>query len=760
MSSFYGASGGDEGDDTWGPGGCTSLHRMHGLKPLSLTQILAKKKRQEKIVMCTAYDLFTARVADDAMVDLLLVGDSLANVVLGEPRTTAVDLDTMIMFAKLVAKSAKRAVVVFDLPYGTYKTPEEAAASTAKVVQATGIQLVKLEGHVPEVVRASGTAEDAEKLLQQALDLQEAGASLLILEMVCAEAAQLITENLRIPTIGIGAGAGCDGQVLVIHDLLGLGGPGAKQYKFVKRYANLYDSAVSAVEAYRAEVVGGVFPQKCNATCMKPGESDKFAASCARRSTPPLEEAKGPSSSTSHTRSTQADSNVSTSTEPCPSALDSSCESQEKETTRPFKVCVWGGGRMGQLIAWILAGPPQPPDNQTNAQKLSSWQQLQARGMEVSICTNRQDLLAASAEKGGVLQAFQAGSSEPDQGSSLDANKAKHNNKEGDCEVKSTLSHNGTAHLTSSAASGERRRVTVLSRKQAEELGGVFDLVIIACHSGQTQEVAESAFRAARVGGLVASLQNGLKAPRLLRALHDRQLQAGGNPPALVFMPTSLAAVEKEPLVIQQLGSGCVRICGHQRRSSQAAEQLYVTLMDRGIPCELLPHHRLDEMLWEKAAVNCFINPLTALLNCTNSQVADPRMQLARKLIVSEVVAVARGKGIPLTFAAASAAAHAVACATKQNVSSTLGQLREGRPVELADISGEGEEELGDHVLDLVAFFVMLRKGVTMHFTCFAAMRFSVVREASLIGLTAPANRLLLELVGVLEATRARCLSA
>ncbi|KAL8435725.1 hypothetical protein ACSSS7_002262 [Eimeria intestinalis] len=622
MSSFYGASGGDDGDDKWGPGGCTSLHQMHGLRPLSLSQVLGKKKRQEKIVMCTAYDLFTARVADDAMIDILLVGDSLANVVLGEPRTSAVDLDTMIMFAKLVAKS--------------------------------------------------GTAEDAENLLQQALDLQQAGASLLILEMVCAEAAQLISENLRIPTIGIGAGGT---------------GP----------YANLYDSAVSAVEAYRAEVVGGLFPQKCNATCMKPGESEKFAASCARRSAAPIR-SLGDSSSSSHTK-TQADSIVSTSADPCLASRDSSSESQGTKATRPYKVCVWGGGRMGQLIAWILAGPAPLLDK--NAQELSSGQQLQARGMEVSICTNRQDLLAASTDKEGLLEALQPAPSDPNHSAFLDAYEAKLLDSKGDCAIKATLPHNGTKSVADGAVLGEKRRVTVLTRKEAEKLEGIFDLVIVACHSGQTHEVG------------TPSSFSGL-------ALRSRK----GTPPALVFMPTSLAAVEKEPLVIQQVGSGCVRICGHLRRSSEAAEQLYGMLAARGIPCELLPHHRLDEMLWEKAAVNCFINPLTALLNCLNSQLADPRMQLARKLIVSEVVAVARGKGIPLTFAAASAAAHAVACATNQNVSSTLGQLREGRSVELADISGE------------------------------------VVREANAIGLRAPANKLLLELVGVLDATRIRCLSA
>ncbi|KAL8426514.1 hypothetical protein Efla_004879 [Eimeria flavescens] len=773
MSSFYGASGGDEGDERWGPGGCTSLHQLHGLRPLALSQILAKKKRQEKIVMCTAYDLFTARVADDAMVDLLLVGDSLANVVLGEPRTTAVDLDTMIMFAKLVTKGAKRAAVIFDLPYGTYKTPEEAAASTAKVVQATGIQIVKLEGHAPDVVRATckhavvcchlgllpqtatsftssgGTVEEAEMLLHQALELQEAGASLLVLEMVCAEAAQLISENLRIPTIGIGAGAGCDGQVLVIHDMLGLCAPGAKQYMFVKRYANLYNSAVSAVEAYRSEVVEGSFPQKCNAPSMKPGEREKFAASCARRASALVKR----SESTEHEGSggevpAHSDARCSTERWPahsnalaatgtrCAAALQGACETLDDQGTRPYRICVWGGGRMGQLFAWILSGPAHLQN--ADSQELKSWQRLQLRGTEVSLCTGRQDLLAASAENGGFVEAHheRGEAHDSDTNAGTDAQKVWICKPEEEDASTFMLANKATEGLTNSKALGERRQVKVISRVEAEKLERAFDLVIIACHSTQTQEVAECAFRGARVGGMVASLQNGLKAPRLLRALHDRQLLSGvrrpllhhssqamfvvatrpcciavfsqGNPPALVFMPNSLAAVENAPLVIQQRGSGSVRICGHLRRSFDAAEQLYAMLLSRGVSCELLPNHRLDEVLWEKAAVNCFINPLTALLNCLNAQLTDSRLQLA---------------SLPVLQASACAAAHAVACATRQNVSSTLGQLREGRPLELADISGE------------------------------------VVREATLIGLKAPVNRLLLELVGLLEATRTRCLS-
>ncbi|OEH76010.1 putative 3-methyl-2-oxobutanoate hydroxymethyltransferase [Cyclospora cayetanensis] len=638
MSSFYGISGANADDQTWGPGACTSLHQMHGLKPITLSQVLKKKSRHEKIVMCTvgfllrhsvqAYDLFTSRVADDAMVDILLVGDSLANVVLGESRTAAVDLDTMILFAKLVTKGTRRSLVVFDLPYGTYSTPEQAVAATIKVVQETGIQVVKLEGYLPEVevskyaavcchlgllpqtatsfVTAGGTAEDAERLLQQALDLQDAGAAMLVLEMVCTEAAEHISRSLRIPTIGIGAGVGCDGQVLVIHDMLGLCGPGAAQYKFAKsvflnRYANLYDMAVSALGTFRSEVVQGSFPQQCNSTPMRPGEGEKFADTCAHRTSTSAD------SSTIAERGGGISSSVTLgSTKQYSAETKSSDVPQETDSSGPYKVCVWGGGRMGQLFAWILAGSPQILA--TDQHGHAGWQQKQMYGIEVTICTSRKDLVAASNQNGGRLSVIR--SHGPPTTSSSPSNDRTHS---------STLASIAENPL-GAAGNGEQRLIKVISHSTADKLRYTYDLVIIACHSAATQNIAESAFRMARAGGMVASLQNGLKAPRILRALHDRQLQSGGEPPALLFMPTSLAAVEK---------------------------------------------------------------------------------------------------------ASASAAALDVACATMENSSSTLGQLQEGRPTELVDISGE------------------------------------VIREANLIGLKAPVNRLLLELIGLLESTQARrlCIS-
>ncbi|CDJ42273.1 3-methyl-2-oxobutanoate hydroxymethyltransferase, putative [Eimeria tenella] len=655
MSSFYGASGGDGDDSTWGPGACTSLSQLHGMKRLTLGQVIGKKRRKEKIVMCTAYDMFTARVADDALVDIQLVGDSLANVVMGEPRTTAVDLDTMILFAKLVQKGSRRSIVMFDLPYGTYNTPKEAVATTVRVVQETGIQLVKLEGYLPDVVRevqrhaavcchigllpqtatsfasTGSTAADAERLLQQAVDLQEAGASFLVLEMVCAEAAELISRNLRIPTIGIGAGAGCDGQVLVIHDMLGLCGPGTKVFKFAKRYANLYDMAVSAVGTYRAEVVAGSFPKPCNSTFMKPAESEKLSAICSSGVRAAIDIKALPSEGST------TDISASKTAKTCSAGLESSSDSNEADSREPYKVCVWGGGRMGQLFAWIMAGSISPPVNGDCAE----WQRMQMRGTEVTICTSREDLIAACVRKRGMLTALQSAGA---------ASSAVPSDPESGAKHSFMLTNEMVQGGCCASGAGEQRRVNVISRKAAESLGRVFDLVIIACNSGDTQPIAECAFGVARAEGIVASLQNGLKAPRILRALHDRLLLSGGKPSPLVFMPTSLAAAEEEPLHVQKVGNGHVKICGHMHRASQKAEELYAMLRARGVSCELLPWYKLDEILWEKAAVNCCINPLAALLNCANGQLVDPRMELTRKLVVSEVVAVARAKGIPLTF--------------------------------------------------------------------------------------------------------------
>ena len=216
-----------------------------------IAALQAMKRRGEKIASLTAYDYPTARLLDESGVDVVLVGDSLGMVVLGYPDTTLVTLDEMRHHTRPVARAVKRAMVVADLPFASYTTPEQAVAS-ARVLMDAGAQAVKLEGgrsHVeqieaivqsgiavvshlgmlPQSVREEGgyhlkgkTPEAAEALLADAFAIQEAGAFAVVLELVQADVAARITSALTIPTIGIASGAGCDGQILVSHDLIGL----------------------------------------------------------------------------------------------------------------------------------------------------------------------------------------------------------------------------------------------------------------------------------------------------------------------------------------------------------------------------------------------------------------------------------------------------------------------------------------------------------------------------------------------------------
>lgn len=216
-----------------------------------IAQLSTMKARGEKIAVLTAYDYPTARLLDESGIDLLLVGDSVGMVVLGYPDTTLVTLDEMVHHTRAVARGAQRAPIMADLPIATYDTPEQAVASARRLIEA-GAHAVKLEGglsqveqirglvaagisvmaHIgmqPQSVRIEGgyrmkgkTSEDAARLLAEARAVEEAGAFGLLLELVHPDAAKRITESIRIPTIGIGAGPDCDGQVLVTHDLIGL----------------------------------------------------------------------------------------------------------------------------------------------------------------------------------------------------------------------------------------------------------------------------------------------------------------------------------------------------------------------------------------------------------------------------------------------------------------------------------------------------------------------------------------------------------
>lgn len=249
---------------------------------LDVVAIKAKKKQGSRITMLTAYDAQTALLLEEAGIDLLLVGDTLGMVFQGQDTTRVVTLEHMIYHVSVVAHGAPETFVVGDLPYGTYDTPDAALQSAAKLIEA-GADAVKLEGSPPGVVHAlvaegipvmghlgllpqtaerfkveGKREEDAAKIEHQAKLVEEGGAFSVVLESVPESLARKITERLTIPTIGIGAGKHCDGQVLVINDLLGLST--THKPKFVKRYAELAQVVRQAARTYIQEVRSGQFP--------------------------------------------------------------------------------------------------------------------------------------------------------------------------------------------------------------------------------------------------------------------------------------------------------------------------------------------------------------------------------------------------------------------------------------------------------------------------------------------------------------------
>ena len=274
---------------------------------LPLPELAAMKARGDKIVMVTAYDAPGARFAEDAGIDIVLVGDTAAMVVLGHEGTTVpVTVDEMLFLTRTVSRHSNRPLVVGDLPFGSYQVSDDDAVRTAiRFVKEGGADIVKLEGAGPMVSRVrriveSGipvmghigltpqsatmlggfktqgkTAEAARRLLVDARELEAAGCCSIVLEAIPAPVAGRITRELSIPTIGIGAGPDCDGQVLVYHDLLGL--TEGHLPRFVKRYANLSREIRDALEAYAADVRSGAFPGEEHTYSMSEAEREAFA---------------------------------------------------------------------------------------------------------------------------------------------------------------------------------------------------------------------------------------------------------------------------------------------------------------------------------------------------------------------------------------------------------------------------------------------------------------------------------------------------
>ncbi len=266
-----------------------SVHKE--VKRITTNTILEMKHKGEKIAMLTSYDYSMATIVDEGGIDVILVGDSASNVMAGHETTLPITLDQMIYHAASVVRAVKRALVVVDLPFGSYQgNSKEALNSAIRIMKESGAHAVKLEGGVevresidriitagipvmghlgltPQSIYKFGTytvrakeEAEAEKLKKDILILQEAGCFSVVLEKIPAKLAKEVTESIRIPTIGIGAGPHCDGQVLVINDMIGL----TKGFRprFLRQYLNLFEEINGAVQSYVKDVKSGSFPNE------------------------------------------------------------------------------------------------------------------------------------------------------------------------------------------------------------------------------------------------------------------------------------------------------------------------------------------------------------------------------------------------------------------------------------------------------------------------------------------------------------------
>ncbi|MBS3923446.1 MAG: 3-methyl-2-oxobutanoate hydroxymethyltransferase [Nitrosarchaeum sp.] len=270
----------------------------------SVYDIIRMRKDGKKISVVTSYDYTLASLCDKAGIDILLVGDSAGMVMLGYENTIPVTMDQMCMFTEAVSRARKNALLVADLPFMSYQVSiEDAIKNSGRLIQA-GADAIKLEGGIAmsetisaitdigipvmghiglqpqttmlsEGYKVQGKTKDtAIKLIEDAKELEEAGAFSIVLEMVSNEVAQIISETVSIPTIGIGSGVGCNGQVLVVQDLLGM--YEKIKPKFAKRYLNLSEDIVKSLENYKTEVESGIFPAKENWFSMDEDEFKKL----------------------------------------------------------------------------------------------------------------------------------------------------------------------------------------------------------------------------------------------------------------------------------------------------------------------------------------------------------------------------------------------------------------------------------------------------------------------------------------------------
>ena len=689
-------------------------------RKMTIPRLSLKQRKGEKITMLTAYDYPTARVMDAEGVDVILVGDSLGMVVLGYDSTTPVDMAEMIHHTKAVARGTEGALIVGDLPFGSYLTPAAAAENAVRMLKEGGADCVKLEGGVRvcdqvEAIVAGGipvmghigltpqthsqlggygvqgkTAASAAALVADAEALQEAGCFSIVLECVPTQVADYITQRLRIPTIGIGSGNATAGQVLVSHDVFGLFDAPPR---LSKRYGNSRATMQSAVQAYMRDVTDNGFPGMDHAVKMKPRQHDDFLR---RVGTHGADRADLTSFAGKRYASASGASEAA--------ALAAQAQAHwGNSTVRPVGLLSTKYGLpAGGWSAGVQAHHQQQQQQQHAGMSSSSAAAAAAvspsevsrplrkvvivgGGAMGSLVASKLSALAGGAAgraAGGLdlwmlsswedhVEAIEARGGAIDLTPLVDAGVCMGT----DMDVDAGLVGGETAHR------GMAVRATT-SAEAVVECGVQADLVIIATKGG------ESAVRAAEVardillapGAPILTVQNGVNGANLAAVVGADRVICG---------VTSHGATMLGPGAVRHAGEGPTYLAPFTQSAelAQRAEAVAALLSRAGLETTALEAQELEPMVWRKLLVNAVINPVTALVGRPNDCVTDPALAPLVDSIIAEVVSVANAMGVALPGDPKGEVMR-VARATGSNVSSMLADVKRGVPTEVSTING------------------------------------------------------------------------
>ncbi|EGD73427.1 3-methyl-2-oxobutanoate hydroxymethyltransferase [Salpingoeca rosetta] len=639
---------------------------------VTIPSIHAAYAQGTPLSMITAYDYTSARLAAGAGVDMLLVGDSLGQVMLGYDSTTQVTMHEMVHHCAAVTRALDgapqqaphRPLVICDLPFGSYTRPDAAVDNGVRCVKEGRADAVKLEGgvHAPAVIdqvtslvaagvpvmghigltpqtasamggyHVQGRSEAAAlKLLEDAMFLQEAGCFAIVLEMVPGKIAEHITQQLSIPTIGIGAGAGSSGQVLVFHDVVGMFDKFVP--KFSKQYAQAGAIIADALRSFHADVQAGAFPTKEHTFLIKSAVLSSFREKAPSVAASAVERARAAVNNGSmghgHGAGKQGRRSYHSSTRGLDSRGSSSSATVDADLAHEdLNVAVIGGGAMGSLLAARLG--------ETLAHR-------------VFLVTSWQDQIHAIERQGGVQL------------------------------VDGTASPAAATHTDPVTS-----RAIVLN---AETLSGppMADVAIVMTKSATTPQAARVARRLLRPNGVVVTLQNGVGNHQALsRELPHHAVVAG--------VTTDGARIERPGRVVHT-GRGDTLIAGGG--DVHAAQLVTALLSSAGFACKQIDDQRaMNSVVWGKLLINCAINPITAIMDVPNGQLLESSEALSIiEDVVAEVMAVAERKGIVIPFEDPLDQVHTVLRNTAPNFSSMLADVRRGVATEIDYINGHVVKE-------------------------------------------------------------------